>query len=110
MHRTFAIISFVAAAFAANSAISADLVVIDSNVPALPIGSAAPEAQSVVLSSGQSLTLIGPDGSTMVVAGPYSGPLGRGASDAPGALERLSKSRQQSSHVVGAVRAPSWDQ
>jgi hypothetical protein len=89
---------------------AADMVIIDSNVAALPIGSTAPEAKSVALSAGQSVTLIAPDGSTLVVAGPYSGPLGRGAADAPGALSRLSKSRESSTHVVGAIRAPSWDQ
>lgn len=89
---------------------ASDLVVIDSNVAALPIGSTAPEAQAVVLAAGQTLTLIGADGGTLVVAGPYSGPLGRGASSAPGALSRLAKSRESSGHVVGAIRAPAWDQ
>ena len=110
MNRTFSLISFLAVGIAAQSAFAADLVVIDSNVSGLPIGSTAPEAQSVVLSAGQSLTLIGADGSTLVVAGPYSGPLGRGAAQAPGALSRLAKSRESSTHVVGAIRAPSWDQ
>jgi hypothetical protein len=110
MNRTFTAISLFAAACAASTVFAADLVVIDSNVATLPIGSTAPEAQAVVLSSGQSLTLIGADGSTLVVAGPYSGPLGLGASAAPGALSRLAKSRESSTHVVGAIRAPSWDQ
>ncbi|MFT6773458.1 MAG: hypothetical protein ACJA1L_001168 [Paracoccaceae bacterium] len=110
MLRSFAVLYFLVAAVTATSLRAADLVVIDSNVDTLPIGSVTPDMAAVALTAGQSVTLIASDGGTMVVTGPYSGPIGAGAEDAPGALSRLAKSREQSTHVVGAIRAPSWDQ
>jgi hypothetical protein len=109
MHRSLLALAFAAACVAAAPSHAADLVVIDSNVAGLPIGSVTPAAAAVDIAAGQMVTLITADGSTMVVAGPYSGPIGAGAQDAPGALERLAKSRGESTHVVGAIRAPSWD-
>jgi hypothetical protein len=58
----------------------------------------------VALSEGQTLVLIAEDGGTLVVEGPYSGPIGEGATNALGSLGRLGKSREKSPRVVGAIR------
>lgn len=89
---------------------AADLVVLESNVPALAPGSVVPSSQQVALDRDARLTVIAADGTTRSVAGPYSGPLGRAGADAPGVLDRLTSDRGDSNHVVGAIRAPSWDQ
>ncbi|MEM6439558.1 MAG: hypothetical protein AAF763_07710 [Pseudomonadota bacterium] len=102
-----------AALFAAatvGSAAASDLVVLESNVASLAPGSVVPATQSVSLGSGARLVMIAADGTTRSVTGPYSGAIGQAGSDAPGALERLTTSREDSNHVVGAIRAPSWDQ
>jgi hypothetical protein len=111
MHRPFVVIALAVAVISAVPLRggAADLVVIDSSIASLPIGSMTPAEAPVNIPAGQSVTLIASDGSTLVIAGPYAGPIGAGAQDAPGALERLSKSRGESGHVVGAIRAPSWD-
>ena len=96
-----------AAAGTASSA--ADLVILESNVAEISAGSLVPEAQVVNLSSDAKLVMIAADGSTRTVTGPYSGVIGEGASDAPGALQRLTASREGADHVVGAIRAPSWE-
>jgi hypothetical protein len=97
-------ISLAAAAVMAGGALSADLVVIDSNVAAIPVGSSTPDTMAVALTKGQTLVLIAEDGGTMVVEGPYSGPIGEGAATESGAIARLGKSREKSPRVVGAIR------
>lgn len=101
-----------AAAFAiwAAPAIASDLVVLESNVGALAPGSVVPADRQVQLGGEARLVMIAADGTTRSVTGPYSGPLGRAGADAPGVLERLTTQREDSNHVVGAIRAPSWDQ
>ncbi len=94
----------------AASAAASDFVILESNVSAIVPGSVIPASQRVSLSGGEKLVMIAADGSTRSVAGPYAGALGQAGSDAPGALERLTAERNDSSHVVGAIRAPSWDQ
>ncbi|MDF2233109.1 hypothetical protein P2H44_11150 [Albimonas sp. CAU 1670] len=99
-----------AVSLAAQPAAASDFVILESNVSSIVPGSVIPASQSVSLSGGQKLVMIAADGSTRSVNGPYSGALGKAGSDAPGALERLTAERNDSSHVVGAIRAPSWDQ
>lgn len=94
----------------AGPAAAADLVVLESNVDALAPGSVVPADQQVQLGGEARLVMIAADGTTRAVSGPYSGPLGRAGADAPGMLERLTTTREDSNHVVGAIRAPSWDQ
>lgn len=104
MHCSLFSIAFVAAAMSAGAAMSADLVVIDSNVAAMPVGSSTPDTDPVSLTQGQTLVLIGEDGGTLVVEGPYSGPVGEGAATEGGGIARLGKSREKAPRVVGAIR------
>ncbi|WP_339950146.1 hypothetical protein [uncultured Albimonas sp.] len=99
-----------AASLAALPAAASDFVILESNVSSITPGSVVPASQSVSLAGGEKLVMIAADGSTRAVTGPYSGALGKAGADAPGALERLTAERNDSSHVVGAIRAPSWDQ
>jgi hypothetical protein len=104
MHCTLFTISCLTAAITTSGALAANLVIIDSNVAALPVGSSTPDTSAVALSEGQTLVLIAEDGGTLVVEGPYSGPIGEGATNALGSLGRLGKSREKSPRVVGAIR------
>lgn len=106
MKRTLAALFCLAAAPVA----AGELYVVDSTAAALPVGAFAAEDQIVDLAAGETVTLIAEDGGTLVIAGPYSGAVADGAADTPGALSRIAKAREDSSHVVGAIRAPSWDQ
>ncbi len=97
------------ALIAAAPSISADLVVLESNVAGISAGSVIAESEQVRLEAGARLVMIAADGSTKSVRGPYSGPIGRGTANAPGALQRLTEAQGGSDHVVGAIRAPNWD-
>lgn len=99
-----------AAALWAPAALAADLIVLESNVAALAPGSVVPASQQVQLGGEARLLMIAADGTTRSVSGPYSGPLGRAGAETPGVLERLTTTREDSNHVVGAIRAPAWDQ
>jgi hypothetical protein len=111
MKRPLAVLAgALALALSAAPATAADLVVLESNVADLAPGSMIPASRSVSLGGGARLVVIAPDGATRAVQGPYSGPIGEAGADAPGALERLTTERSDSNHVVGAIRAPSWDQ
>ncbi|MEO1689097.1 MAG: hypothetical protein AAFU61_14460 [Pseudomonadota bacterium] len=99
-----------AAVMFAGAAVASDLVVLESNVATLAPGSVVPASQSVSLGGEARLVMFAADGTTRSVRGPYSGAIGQAGSDAPGALERLTGSRDDSNHVVGAIRAPSWEQ
>ena len=94
----------------AQAAAGADLVVLESNVASIAPGSIISSDKRVTLKSGARIVMIASDGSTRSVTGPYSGAIGDGAANAPGALERLTSERDDADHVVGAIRAPSWDQ
>lgn len=94
----------------ATPAVAGDLYVVDSTAAALPVGAFASETQVVTLGAGETVTLIAEDGGTRVIAGPYKGPIVGGASDNPGALARIARAREDSAQVVGAIRAPAWDQ
>ena len=69
-----------------------------------------PEFDGRLMTATVPVTLIAEDGATVVIAGPYKGTIKDGAADTPGALARIAKAREDSVHVVGAIRAPSWDQ
>ena len=111
MSRPSALIGALATALLAGSAaFAADLVVLESNVAAFAPGTLAPAEQQVTLGAEARLVLIAPDGSARTVTGPYSGALGAAGADAPGVLQRLTSERRDANHVVGAIRAPAWDQ
>ena len=88
---------------------AADLVVLESNVAGIAPGSVLPESAQINLGRGERLVMIAPDGATRSVAGPFAGPVGRGAANAPGAIQRLTGVQDRSEHVVGAIRAPRWE-
>ena len=94
----------------AGPAAAGDLYVVDSTAASLPVGAFATEETKVSLGAKETVTLIAEDGATVVIAGPYKGTIKDGAADTPGALARIAKAREDSVHVVGAIRAPSWDQ
>lgn len=106
MKRTLAALACLAAVPAA----AGDLYVVDSTAAALPVGAFAAETQTITLAAGETVTLIAEDGSTRVISGPFTGKVADGAANAPGALARIAKAREDSAQVVGAIRAPSWDQ
>ena len=110
MKRSVAALFGAALGLAVSPAVASDLVVLESNVAQYAPGSVIPASQEVSLSGSARIVMIAADGSTRAVSGPYSGAIGEAGSDAPGALERLTTAREDSNHVVGAIRAPSWDQ
>lgn len=110
MNRTAIAFAFAAGAAFGGPAVAADLIVLESNVASLAPGSVVPASRAVQLDGGARLVMIAADGTTRAVSGPYSGPLGRAGADAPGIIERLTGQRDGSNHVVGAIRAPAWDQ
>lgn len=95
-------------AAAALPADASDLIVLESNVPAYAAGASVPSGQAVNLDEDARLVIIAGDGTTRTVEGPYQGPIGRAGTDAPGAIERLTTQRENSNHVVGAIRAPKF--
>jgi hypothetical protein len=110
MKRPLAALAGAALGLALSPAAASDLVVLESNVSDYAPGSVIPASREVSLGGSARLVMIAADGSTREVSGPYSGAIGEAGGDAPGALERLTTSRDDSNHVVGAIRAPSWDQ
>lgn len=98
-----------AVALAALPAAASDLVVLESNVSDYAPGSVIPADQAVSLDGSARLVMIAADGSTREITGPFSGAIGEAGADAPGAMERLTTAREDSNHVVGAIRAPAWD-
>ncbi len=94
---------------AATPTLAADFVVLESNVAGIAPGSVVAESEQIRLDRGARIVMIASDGATRAVAGPYSGPIGRAASNAPGALQRLTESQPNDDHVVGAIRAPNWE-
>jgi hypothetical protein len=94
---------------AAGPVRAADFVILESNVAGIAPGSVVAENEQIRLDQGARLVMIAADGATRAVAGPYSGPIGRAAANAPGALQRLTESQPDTDHVVGAIRAPDWE-
>lgn len=87
-----------------------DLYVVDSSAASMPVGSFAADDSRISLAKGETVTLIDAAGATRVIAGPFSGKVADGAAAAPGALSRIASTRADTEHVVGAIRAPNWDQ
>ncbi|MAS44722.1 MAG: hypothetical protein CML46_17710 [Rhodobacteraceae bacterium] len=110
MNRLVAALFVAAFGLSTQAAAASDFVVLESNVASYAPGSVIPGNQNVQLAGGARLVMIASDGSTRSVAGPYAGAIADAGADAPGALDRLVASREEKNHVVGAIRAPSWDQ
>lgn len=104
------ILAFAALALLSAAPVAAgDLYVVESTAASLPAGSFAADDAQIALAGGETVTLLDEGGATLVISGPYSGSIA-GASEAPSALSRISAGRSDSGHVVGAIRAPAWDQ
>ncbi len=110
MKRSVAALFGAAVLMAALPAAAADFVVLESNVSTLTPGSMVPGSRKISLDAGARVVMIAADGSTRAVSGPYAGAVSEAGSSAAGALERLTTQRGDSNHVVGAIRAPAWDQ
>lgn len=106
---TSAFAGLLLAVSAAAPSRAADFVVLESNVAGISPGSVVAENAQIRLDRGSRIVMIASDGATRAVAGPYSGPIGRAAANAPGALQRLTSSQPRADHVVGAIRAPNWE-
>lgn len=99
----------IAGVMMAGAAFAADVVILDSTAAAIAPGSILNDAQAVDIPGGAVVTLIMPDGETRTVAGPYSGPVGQ-AQSADGGVSALTASRGSETKVLGAIRAPQWEQ
>lgn len=93
-----------------SAAYGADVVILDSSVAALASGDVVAEEQSVAIPAGESVTLVMSDGETRVVSGPYDGPIGAAGSAGAGGVGLLAAGRGGETKVLGAVRAPKWEQ
>lgn len=99
----------IAASLTANVAQAADVVILDSTVAALAPGDVLPDTREVSVPAGAFLSVILASGETILVKGPYSGPIGAmGDVSAPGVAE-LTGARGGETKVLGAVRAPKWE-
>jgi hypothetical protein len=83
---------------------ASDLVVLESNVPAYAAGTSVPARAMVTLDVDARLVFITGDGSTVIVEGPFTGPIWRAAAGRPGVIERLT-TRRERSHRFGATRS-----
>ena len=99
----------VAGALMAGGAFAADVVVLDSTATAIAPGSIINDRAQVDIPGNAVVTLIMPDGETRTVAGPYTGPVGD-AKSADGGVSALTASRGSETKVLGAIRAPKWEQ
>lgn len=105
----FTITGAVAGVVMAGAAFAADVVVLDSTASAIEPGSIIDDRAQVQIPGDAIVTLIMPDGETRTVAGPYSGPVGE-AQSADGGVSALTASRGSETKVLGAIRAPKWEQ
>ena len=99
----------VAGALMVGAAFAADVVVLDSTATAIAPGSIINDRAQVDIPGNAVVTLIMPDGETRTVAGPYTGPVGD-AKSADGGVSALTASRGSETKVLGAIRAPKWEQ
>ena len=93
----------------AASAMAGDVVVLDSSAASIAPGSVMNDAAQVDIPGGAVVTLIMADGETRTVSGPYSGPVGD-AQSADAGVSALAASRGSETKVLGAIRAPKWEQ
>ena len=107
--RPFRLTAFLALA-AASPAVAGDLVVLESDVAALPPGAVARADFAVTLAPGERIVAIDEDGTVRAAKGPFSGPLGRAMNGAaPPAPASVGAAGGDRSEVIGAVRAPAWE-
>ncbi|MEL7462891.1 MAG: hypothetical protein AAFN79_02425 [Pseudomonadota bacterium] len=108
----FATITTLAAALSgfAFATQASDVVILDSTAPALESGALVDEDAEVSIPAGAVVTVILPSGDTKVIDGPYSGALGATDAVESAGLAELTTARGGDTKVLGAVRAPKWEQ
>lgn len=97
-----------ALALASTSAMAAKLIVIDARAGALRPGMSIESSTALTLKEGERVTLIAPDGKTVALRGPFSGPPATragAAADPRQALAALVSTRNSRASSIGAVRA-----
>lgn len=104
-----AMMSALAFAGAAKAASAADVVVLDSTVATIAAGDVVAETLPVNIPGGGSVTIILASGETLVLSGPYSGPIGEARIVEAAGLDGITATRGGDTKVLGAVRAPKWD-
>ena len=93
-----------------SAVFSADLVIVNSSVHALPAGKIIQDTMKLKIPANTSITIIAQNGKSKTLIGPYSGPAGIDAGDnAPkslvASLSSLFKKPGQESASLGAMRA-----
>jgi hypothetical protein len=98
-----------AIALAPAAAMAAKMIVIDARAGALKPGMSVESTAALSLKEGERVTLIAPDGKTVALRGPFSGPpasrSGGAAADPRQALAALVSTRNARASSIGAVRA-----
>ena len=93
----------------ATSAAAEDLIVIESSVPQLAVGSVVANGATVTLPAGARAVLVSAAGRSVALSGPYSGVPGSGAAAGDSrlltALASLVQRKGEETSSVGAVRA-----
>lgn len=91
------------------AAMAAKMIVIDARAGSLKPGMSVESGSAISLKEGERVTLIGPDGKTVALRGPFSGPPasrgGGAAADPRQALAALVSTRNARASSIGAVRA-----
>lgn len=113
MNRTkgtvLAAIAALAFAGAAKAASAADVVILDSTVSSIAAGDVVAEESPVTIPGGGSVTVILSTGETLILSGPYNGPIGEARTVEAAGLDGITATRGGETKVLGAVRAPKWD-
>ena len=113
MYRTkgtvLAAIAALALAGAAKAASAADVVVLDSTISSIAAGDVVAEDAPVAIPGGGSVTIILASGETLILSGPYNGPIGEARTVEAAGLDGITATRRGETKVLGAVRAPKWD-
>lgn len=97
-----------ALAFASTGAMAAKMIVIDARAGSLKPGMSVESTSALTLKEGERVTLIAPDGKTVALRGPFSGPPATRAGAAANprqALAALVSTRNSRASSIGAVRA-----
>lgn len=93
----------------AKAASAADVVVLDSTVSSVAAGDVVAENQPVSIPGGGSVTIILASGETLILSGPYNGPIGEARTVESAGIDGITATRGGETKVLGAVRAPKWD-
>lgn len=91
----------------AGAASAADYVILDSTAAGIEPGIVVDGGAELTVPTGAQVVLIDPAGETLMVEGPFSGPVSAAAEAAEdgSAIERLTTSRGTDTSVLGAVRS-----